>query len=354
MQTLYLLSLLPVAETLADTNSYGFREYRSCADAIQQCFTCLSGHYSAEHILEGDIKACFDMISHEWLLKNIPVDKVMLAKFLKAGYIEQGKFFDTRDGTPQGGSISPVLANMTLDGMERVIKQSVPRRSKVNFVRFADDFIVTAKSEELLRNNIIPAITSFLQERGLVLSSSKTVITNIKNGFDFLGQHIRKYRDNKVRITPSRNSIKRMKENIRQTLKRARGWPAKNLITAMNSRIRGWANYHRRIVAKKTFNKLDFFMDQSIWRWLRRHHPNKSRKWLVKKYWTVCGPSTFTATVKEKKGEKQVFRVYRLQKFSSTVIKRHVKIRGDTNPYNPADANYLDTRRSKSCLRPTQ
>jgi len=141
MQALYLLALDPVAETMADPNSYGFRTGRSTADAIGQCFNALSRKDNAEWILEGDIKSCFDKISHKWLEANIPMDKTALRKWLKAGFIEKEAYYPTEEGMPQGGIASPVLANMTLDGMETELRKHFPPRqeNKVNFVRYADD-----------------------------------------------------------------------------------------------------------------------------------------------------------------------------------------------------------------------
>lgn len=147
MQALYKLALDPIAETLGDPNSYGFRTGRSTADAIEQCFTCLSCKGAAQWILEGDIKGCFDQISHEWLLKHIPIDKHILTQWLKAGVIDKNVFNPTQVGTPQGGVISPVLANMTLDGLERMLAEQFPkgtqrqRKAKVHLVRYADDFV---------------------------------------------------------------------------------------------------------------------------------------------------------------------------------------------------------------------
>ena len=202
MQALYKLSLAPVEETTADRNSYGFREGRSCADAIQAAFNALSKPNSATWVLEGDIKGCFDNISHEWMLRNIVMDKLVLQKWLKAGYVENGITYPTRKGTPQGGIISPMLSNITLDGLEEAVRCAVPRRSRVNFVRYADDFIITGKSKRLLENQIKPAVEGFLAERGLTLSQEKTVITYIKKGFTFLGQTFRKH-GRVLHVTPS-------------------------------------------------------------------------------------------------------------------------------------------------------
>jgi RNA-directed DNA polymerase len=188
MQALYLLALLPIAETTADPNSYGFRPERSTADAIEQCFCALANRHSAQWVLEGDIRGCFDNISHAWMLDHIPTDKEVLQKWLKAGFIENRTLFPTEAGTPQGGIISPTLANLTLDGLERLLKETFRIRQahgkvhnpKVNFVRYADDFIITGSSKELLENEVKPLVERFMLERGLQLSPEKTCITHIE------------------------------------------------------------------------------------------------------------------------------------------------------------------------------
>jgi group II intron reverse transcriptase/maturase len=189
MQALYLLALDPVAETTADPNSYGCRKERSPADAIEQCFKALGKARSPQWILEGDIKACFDKISHDWLLTHIPMDKSILRKWLKAGFMEKQVLHPTEEGTPQGGICSPVIANLALDGLERKLLERYPKpktgyNAKVNFVRFADDFIVTGISKELLEQEVKPLVEQFMRERGLTLSAEKTVITHIEDGFD--------------------------------------------------------------------------------------------------------------------------------------------------------------------------
>ena len=181
MQALYLMALEPVSETTADTRSYGFRKERRCMDAVQQCHNILRKGYSPEWILEGDIKGCFDHISHEWLLANIPMDKAMLRKWLKCGYIFNKQMFPTEEGTPQGGIISPTLANMALDGLQKVLAERYKRRTikgkhyspMVNLVRYADDFIITCENRETLENEIKPLVAEFMAERGLTLSEEK-------------------------------------------------------------------------------------------------------------------------------------------------------------------------------------
>src|SRR6266699_4060375 len=178
MQALYLLALDPVAETTADPNSYGFRPGRSTADAIEQCFNVLGKRNAPQWILEGDIKGCFDAISHAWLLTHIPMEKAMLKKWLKAGYMDRRVLYPTKEGTPQGGIISPVLANMTLDGLEKLLWETFPHNTKrggkyyntqVNFIRYADDFIITGRSKELLEQEVKPLVEQFMRERGLQL-----------------------------------------------------------------------------------------------------------------------------------------------------------------------------------------
>ena len=194
MQALYLLALDPVAETTADPNSYGFRTARGASDAIEACFIALCRNDRAQWVLEGDIRSCFDQISHEWLLAHIPMERTILKKWLKAGYMEKSCFHATEDGTPQGGIISPALANMTLDGLERLLSSHFSKTSregkkaKVNLIRYADDFCVTGSSKELLEHKVKPLVEQFMRERGLELSAEKTVITHIEDGFDFLGQ----------------------------------------------------------------------------------------------------------------------------------------------------------------------
>ena len=200
MQALYLLALDPLAETLADPNSYGFRTSRAPADAIEQCFIVLAKKASPQWLLEGDIRACFDEISHDWLLTHIPMDKVILRKWLKAGYMERNVLHPTEAGTPQGGIGSPVIAHLVLDGLEAHVRNAFPRYvwqggkrtcPKVNLIRLADDFVITGATQELVEHEVKPLVEAFLRERGLELSNEKTVMTPIADGCDFLGQNIR-------------------------------------------------------------------------------------------------------------------------------------------------------------------
>jgi RNA-directed DNA polymerase len=244
------LHKLPVAETTADRNSYGFREGRSCADAVQAAFNFLSKPNSATYILEADIAGCFDNIGKEWMLDTIPMDKIILRKWLETGYIESNIKYPTLKGAPQGGVISPTIANMALDGLEQTIKESVSRRKRVNFVRYADDFIVTGKSKSILEQAIKPAIERSLRERGLKLSEEKTCITYIKHGFTFLGQIFRKH-GNTLHITPSREGVQTLIRKVGNIIREHVSAPIEALIKALNSVLRGWANYHRHVVSSE-------------------------------------------------------------------------------------------------------
>lgn len=180
MQTLYALALEPVAETTSDTVSFGFRRGRSAKDACEQIFNVLARKCSATWILEGDIKGCFDNINHEWLLTNIPMDKRIMKQFLKSGFLYKGDLFPTETGSPQGGAISSIYANMTLDGLEKIIQDKYHRNSKgnieghyraktkVNLVRYADDFIITANTKEIAEE-VKGVVSEFLESRGLKL-----------------------------------------------------------------------------------------------------------------------------------------------------------------------------------------
>ncbi len=247
MQALYLLALDPIIETISDKNSYGFRKGRSTADAIEQCFIALATKRAPEWVLEGDIKACFDQLSHNWLLEHVPLDRKILKKWLKAGFIANETYSETSSGTPQGGIISPALANFALNGLEKPLKLNFPvywkeGNRKVNLVRYADDFIITGKTRELLQDEVKPFVQHFLRERGLELSWKKTKVTYIQDGFDFLGQNIRKYND-KLLIKPSKASIKSFLKKIRTLIKSNKQATTEDLIIKLNPIIRGWANY---------------------------------------------------------------------------------------------------------------
>ena len=260
------------------------------------------------------------------------MDRSVLAQFLKAGYIFEDRLFPTDRGTPQGGIISPLLANMTLDGIEELLAAKFPRM-KVHFIRYADDFLVTAPTKEIAEE-ARDIIQEFLAERGLELSMEKTVITHIDEGFDFLGYNFRKY-TGKLLIKPYRKSIETVTEKIGRTVKKAQAWTQDALIKALNPIIRGWTNYHRHNVAAETFRKLDEYIWTVTWRWGRRRHSDKGRRWIARRYWHPEGTRNWVFRTEENK----------LLKCSDTKIRRHSCPKLDANPY--LDRKYFLERRDR-------
>ena len=359
MQALYLLALQPVAETTADPNSYGFRPQRSTADAITQCHQMLCKRGCPEWILEADIQGCFDHIDHQWLVDHVPMDKKVLRSWLKAGVVDMGRVWKTDEGTPQGGIISPTLANMALDGLEALLAEHFGakgskrrRKTKVGLVRYADDFIVTGISKELLEQEVKPLIEVFLATRGLKLSPEKTCVTHVNHGFDFLGWTVRKF-GTKVLIKPSRKNTKAFLDKCRGIIKASNGVAQEYLIWQLNPVIRGWVNYHKHQVASDAFASVDAALWKSLWKWARRRHNNRRRRWIARRYWHTVGNRQWTFAVPTagvEAGEKAVSLTYA----SDTRIKRHIKVKAEANPFDPAWEVYfeeLSRKRMEDSLR---
>ena len=349
MQALHLLALMPVAETTADPNSYGFRPERASRDAAEQCYCVLGNRNKAQWVLDADIAGCFDNISHDWLLANIPMDTAMLGKWLKSGFVWKNQMFPTEAGTPQGGIISPTLANMTLDGLETtVLRHFTDRRPlkknkhahRVNLVRYADDFVLTGTTSETLEE-AKTVIAGFLRERGLALSPEKTKIAHIEEGFDFLGWNVRKY-DGVLLTKPSKKNVLALMRKVRAVIKGSPTAKQETLIAMLNPIIRGWANYHQNQVAKDTFHKVDHLIWEQLWKWACRRHRNKSRKWVKRRYFIREGARDwiFSTTVKKEGKAKRIYLTYA----SNTPIRRHRKIRSEANPFDSAWDEYFEER----------
>jgi RNA-directed DNA polymerase len=347
MQALSKLALAPVAETTAARNSYGFREGRGCADAIAAACNALSKPNSATWILEADITGCYDNISHKWMLAHIPMDREVLRTWLQAGYMEDGRVYPTRKGAPQGGIMSPGLANWTRDGLERAVREAVPRRSRVNFVRYADDVIVTGTSKRLLEKHVRPVIDAFLAERGLELSEEKTAITYIKHGCTFLGHTFRKH-GHVLHITPSKEGVLALKGKVGTLIRHHVSAPMPALVTKLNETLRGLGNDHRHGVASEAFSRIDRYVDEPLGRMLHRRYPKKSKTWLARKYWSTSGhKGIFAATGETKKGK----RLYPVMRLSSLGIQRYIKVKADANPYVPEYGRYFWRRRHDKAAR---
>lgn len=338
MQALHLLALDPVSESTADTHSYGFRRERSTADAIEQVRNALGRKASPKWVLEGDIKGCFDNIGHDWLVANVCMDKSILRKWLKAGYIESGSLFPTSAGTPQGGIISPVLANMALDGLQselqtlfRTVREA--REAKLNLVRYADDFVITGSSKEFLEERVKPLVRAFLAQRGLTLSEAKTKITHVSEGFDFLGWNVR-YHGRILLTEPSKKNVKAFLNKIRNTLRDMKTARQRDVIEKLTPIIRGWAGYHRSQMASQIFARCDHQIWEALWRWSRRRHPDKGERWIKARYFQhVRGRDWQFET------EGLVLPI--LAKFRK---RTHIKIKGDANPYDPKEDEYFAKR----------
>lgn len=352
-QALHLLSLEPLVEEWADPNAYGFRLKRSAHDAREQCFNALGKAKSATWILEGDIKACFCRIDHDYLLKEIPMDKVILRKFLKSGFMEKNQFYPTTAGTPQGGCCSPALAVMALSGLEGKLRSTTQYqrgKEKINMIAFADDFVVTAASKELLEEKVMPLLVEALAKVGLELSTAKTKITYIDDGFDFLGFNVRKYKNGKLLIKPSKAGIKRFLKTIKEIIKKGVALPTEQLIHALNSRLTGWTNYYRSSVSSRVFSMIDNEIYHALMRWALKRHARKGKRWIVNKYFTTFGEDhwRFHCIIKDKAGKKKS--LY-LKNASDTKIRRHIKIKSDATPFNPLYKDYFAGREQERIRR---
>ena len=349
MQALHLQALEPAIESTSDPKSYGFRPDRSTADAMVELFHLLAPEVAPVWVLEGDIKGFFDNINHEWLCRNVPMDTKVLRKWLKAGVIDRRQLMATEAGTPQGGIISPCLANATLNGLETQLKRHLAKKlgikkaekTKVQCVRYADDFVILAASKELLEEEVKPWVEQFLSVRGVELSREKTRITHIHQGFDFLGWNFRKYvpksprRKAKLLIKPSKKNASALYRKVREIIKSSGALTQEALIGQLNPVLKGWAQYHSPVVAKQTFSRLDNLIFWRIWRWAKRRHPRKSADWIRNKYFRSIGGQNwaFTYSYKDGKSKRQYRQLYKLAK---TAIVRHKRLPGAYNPYDMA------------------
>ncbi|OEZ53681.1 group II intron-encoded protein LtrA [Janthinobacterium sp. HH103] len=357
MQALHLLALDPVLETVSDQNSYGFRKNRATADAMSQIFVRLSRKGSAEWVLDADIEGFFDNISHQWMIDNVRMDKSILTKWLKSGVVDGKQLLATTAGTPQGGIISPALANWTLNGLEAELVAHLDakwgvakaKKLKVGVIRYADDFVITGASRELLEDEIKPWVENFLAIRGLRLAKAKTKIVHVDEGFDFLGWNFRKY-TGKLLIKPSKKNVKAFYKKLGTAISDNLGATQENLIRLLNPMLRGWAQYHSPVVAKQTFSRLESLLFWRLMRWAKRRHPTKSADWIRKKYWRTVGNRhwVFACQIDTEFGNKATMELYSL---AGTAIERHIKIKGAFNPYDPSWEMYGETLRMERMVK---
>ena len=347
VQEVVRLLLEAIYEGHFEGTSHGFRPHRSCHTALGMIQKSFAG---AKWFIEGDIKGCFDHISHEWLLNNVPTDKEILRKWLKCGFVFNGELFPTEEGTPQGGIISPTLANMVLDGLQSLLENCVRKYQvnykkivpKIHLIRYADDFIVTAKDRETIETVILPLVRNFMAERGLTLSEEKTKITHISEGFDFLGFNFRKFPNNTLLTQPSSDAKKRFCDKIRKVIESNKTAKQHSLIKMLNPIITGWGNYYKYGTSAETFHRVDWEIHRKLWQWARRRHSNKSKGWIKDKYFkTVNGRKwRFMADMEERSKMRQITLAY----LPDIHHEKFAKVRHYANPYDPADKSYYEWR----------
>lgn len=349
LQAMVLNALEPEWESRFEGSSYGFRPGRGCHDAIARIFSLANPTGVKRWVIDADIKGAFDNINHSHLLKavgNFP-GKYLIEQWLKAGYIEGELFQKTQQGTPQGGVISPLLANIALHGMEELLGIAYGKshgRKEYTVVRYADDFVVFCMSEAKA-TQALERIKKWLAERGLELSEEKTRIAHITQGFDFLGFNIRQYPSKVKRlksillIRPSKKSQQKIRDKIKAVWLANKTTPVDQLVSMLNPIIRGWTNYFRIGVAKKIFAALDKWMYHRAWRHAKRKHPGKSATWRVRRYW---GKINLDRNDNWVFGEKRTGEY--ILKFQWTKIQRHITVKTTSSPDDPSLKEYWQKR----------
>ncbi len=356
MQAVVKNALEPQWEARFEPCSYGFRPGRSCHDAISRIFSNVRPNAKKRWAVDADIKGAFDNIQHETILtacKGFPA-KGLLKAWLKAGLVEDERWVKTEMGTPQGGIISPLLANIALHGMEAAV--GITYRKKNGYfqikgeralVRYADDFVILTHTREDAEQ-AKQEIENWLQERGLTLSSEKTSIRHLTEGFNFLGFNVRLYPVTntktglKLLIKPSKESVQALKRRLKKEWLKHTGQSSRAVVKTLNPIIRGWANYFQTGISTETFSTLDRWMWSRMYRWTKRTHPRKSWKWITKTYfgqrqagrrdkWVFGGPQGY------------------LTKFAWTHIMRHIQVPHDASPDNAALKDYWKERENKKC-----
>lgn len=359
-------ALEPRFEASFEAQSYGFRPGRSCHDAIEQVWTRLNSSGNRDKwVLDADIKGAFDNISHEFILQAIGESpgRELIKQWLKAGYVEETVFHRTNTGTPQGGIVSPLLANIALDGLEKLLTQyktkSEPkviqsgknqgkmRRSSRNtygYIRYADDFLVTAQNKEDLEL-IIPVIEKWLAQRGLLLNKEKTRITCVDQGFNFLGFHIRKFK-NKCLVQPEKAKVLAFLQELRNWLKKNAQSTQEVVIRHLNPIIRGFGNYYRTVCSKQVFSYIDHQIWEMLWKWAKRRHNKRRLKWVKKKYFRIVNGRDWVFSVKttDRRGKAKLLCLESMMKIE---IVRHAKVKNTASPDDPQLNLYWQERATK-------
>ncbi len=353
LQAMVKNALEPAWEAKFEGSSYGFRPGRSCHDAIAKIYELARPNKTKKWILDADIRGAFDNISHDYLLKVIgPVPgKELIKQWLKAGYVEQEVFHTTERGTPQGGVVSPLLANIALHGMEEALGVKYNCRGQLigkrAVVRYADDFVCFCETREDAEQ-VQKILVEWLKERGLTLSEEKTRIVHLTEGFDFLSFNIRHYpapqtaRSGwKLLIKPSKEAVLDVRKNLKDLWNKAKGGNVQAILSKLNPVIRGWANYFRIAVAKEIFGKLDSWMFHKADSYTKHTHRNKPKGWRHRKYW---GRFNLERQDYWTFGDKQTGAY--LLKFSWFPIERHTLVKGTASPDDPRLKDYWTKRQA--------
>lgn len=331
VQALWAMALHPIAESRADSRSYGGRLDFSTKDSMIYLKLILGSYRSRRWVLEGDIEKFFDHISHNWLLANIPMDKAILKEFLKAGFVDGKYAYPTDMGVPQGGVISPLLANFALDGLQAVLEPDF------RVTRYIDDFVVVGATKELLETVAKPKIAAFLKERDLYLHPVKTLVTCIDEGFNFLGFRFKEYPDpTRVKgskkgiflVTPDPRKLLNFQSLIREVVKQYSKAPILALINRLNPMLRGWAEYYRCVTATRVFSKIGWTCFSALWLMLKRRHRGLPLRALAKMYFKRVGGNNWVFFTKDTRSGKEIT----LYQIGWTKIKRH-SLTTRSNPF---------------------
>lgn len=354
MQAIVKLALEPEWESRFEANSYGFRPGRSAHDAAKAIWLAANQTGASQIIVDADISGCFDNIDHAALLALLPEHfRDIVRRWLKAGVVELGKRSESTAGTPQGGIISPLLANIALNGLERLFgaeyqngkpKPPSRRRGKnhgLHLIRYADDFVVFCPTREVAEQYAIPEIERFLASRGLQLSEAKTRIVHISDGFNFLGFNVR-LMAGKVLVKPQEEKVRAYVRTLSEYVRSHRQQPTAGLVRDLNRIIRGWAMYYRHVVAKRTFATIDNAMWPMLYKWARRRHPTKSHRW-VRQHYFVNGIGSRNWQLNDGKRS--------LLKHDSFHVLRWVKVEGRASPFDPDLRDYWENRKELRVLR---
>jgi RNA-directed DNA polymerase len=357
LQARVVNALEPEWEARFEPRSYGFRPGRGCHDAIGAIFNVVSGANPRRRwVLDADLAAAFDRIDHDHLLGMLGTfpARGLIADWLKAGVIEEGRFAPTEEGTPQGGVVSPLLLNVALHGMEQAagvryqvagVHAGETVRGSPILIRYADDLVALCHTRDEAQQ-VKARLAEWLAPRGLTFNEDKTRVVCLDEGFDFLGFTVRR-QSGKLLIKPSKAALSRIRERLRTEMRALRGANALAVLGRLNPIIRGWAAYYRTVVSSEAFNALDKYLWRLTYKWAKFGHPNKSRHWVVNRYFGAFNRS---------RRDRWVFGdrdsgAYRT-KFAWTNIVRHRMVKGGSSPDDPGLARYWADRRRKGVPPP--